>query len=135
HGVLAVLDLSRGTVFSPRGSRCALLSVRPREATSRKHSARATDERASRRGPGKGILRGIARRRLTARFGLLDPELLHLAVQVGALDAQVLGGLAQVSRLRRGPVEDVVPLEAVARVAQRQGLVRFGFLVGLADEI
>src|SRR4029077_8059252 len=55
------------------------------------------------------------------RAGGLDAELLHLPVEVRALDAEVPRGVAEVAPFRGEAVEEVLPLETRAGLAQREG--------------
>src|ERR1700730_5503733 len=58
----------------------------------------------------------------TSRRG--DPERLHLAIQVAALDAQHVGGARHVPLLLGPRSETQTPLEAVARLVKRQAIGR-----------
>ena len=49
-----------------------------------------------------------------------DPERAHLAIEVAALDAERVGGPRDVALLSRQRPQDVVALEPLARVVQRQ---------------
>ena len=49
-----------------------------------------------------------------------DAERSHLAIEVAALDAEHLGGARDVALLRGQRAQDVVALEPIARVVQRQ---------------
>src|SRR6185369_9036998 len=50
----------------------------------------------------------------------LDSELFHLAIEVGALDAELSSRVAQIASVGGEAVEDVLPLEARAGLAQGQ---------------
>ena len=69
------------------------------------------------------LQRGLSvaqRRLLPGAPAQRDAELLHLAVEVRPLDAEVAGGVPEVAPVRGQPLEDVLPLEARARHPQRQ---------------
>src|SRR5689334_4072272 len=56
--------------------------------------------------------------------GRRDPERLHLAIEVAALDAEHLGGPRHVALLLGERAQDQVALELIARFVQRPPLAR-----------
>src|SRR5258708_31986534 len=69
-----------------------------------------------------GLARGLARAGLRAGpFVAAEAQLLHLPGELCPLDPEVAGRLPEVPPVRGEPLQDVLPLEARARLAQGQG--------------
>src|SRR5438552_906181 len=57
----------------------------------------------------------------TIARGRLDPELLHLAIEIGPLDPQLARGVPEVAAIGGQAVEDVLALEPGPGLSQWQG--------------
>ena len=121
----------RDQVLEDRLAACGLPAVSP-SRTAELHAVTPGGS-GSRQAPSSA---GLSGRRFAAAPRRRDPERAHLAIQVAALDVEDLGGARDVALLLGQRAQDVVALEALARLVQRQHRpVRAGQLAGADDAV